>query len=279
MAPLERWAIRHNHPVSDVVALGCENLPAALLTCTASSESSSPMPTRLPPVDGRSSRWDDHREARRAELVAAAIDAVDEYGPGVSVAQIAASAGVSKPVLYRYFTDKEDLLGAIGRSVAEDLLGRISEMVAEEVDPRALIHLACQEFVSFIDEHPHVFGLILVPRDGETGAQGSRDEVAASVAKVLGDAMRRHGVDAGGAEPWAHGLIGFTLAVGEWHIRRDILSTEATASYLAEFIWNALAGVTGPGEPRRLRVLPGEADRDDEVPRPPSGRGRRGRRS
>ena len=31
--------------------------------------------------DGRNSRWDDHREARRAELVDAAVAAIDEHGP------------------------------------------------------------------------------------------------------------------------------------------------------------------------------------------------------
>src|SRR6476620_9839609 len=64
--------------------------------------------------DGRDSRWDSHREARRAELVEAAVAAIDEHGPTASIADIAVSAGVSKPVLYRYFSDKDDLYRAVG---------------------------------------------------------------------------------------------------------------------------------------------------------------------
>jgi len=60
----------------------------------------------------------------------------------------------------------------------------------------------------------------------------------------MGDTLRSLGVDSAGAEPWAHGLIGMGLAVGEWRIRRDIMSREATSTYLASFIWNAFAGFT-----------------------------------
>jgi hypothetical protein len=58
----------------------------------------------------------------------------------------------------------------------------------------------------------------------------------------MGDTLRRLGVDAGGAEPWAHGVIGMSLAVGEWWLRRDVMSREAAAHYLASFLWNAFAG-------------------------------------
>ena len=35
--------------------------------------------------DGRSTRWSAHREARRAELVLAAVAAIDEHGPGAGI--------------------------------------------------------------------------------------------------------------------------------------------------------------------------------------------------
>src|SRR5262249_20333886 len=50
--------------------------------------------------DGRRSRWVDHRRQRRDELVTMAVQAIVRHGPDVDMAQIAAVAGVSKPVLY-----------------------------------------------------------------------------------------------------------------------------------------------------------------------------------
>ena len=67
------------------------------------------MAGRVKDPDGRSARWEEHRAARRQELVLAAVAAIDEHGPAAGIAEIAASAGVSKPVLYRYFADKDDL--------------------------------------------------------------------------------------------------------------------------------------------------------------------------
>ena len=72
--------------------------------------------------DGRTTRWDAHRDQRRADLVQAAVRAIDQHGPDVTIADIAAEAGVSKPVLYRYFTDKDQLHAAVGRWGADEVL-------------------------------------------------------------------------------------------------------------------------------------------------------------
>lgn len=48
------------------------------------------------PADGRATRWEEHRDQRRATLIEAAVAAIDEHGADASIAQIAATAGVSK---------------------------------------------------------------------------------------------------------------------------------------------------------------------------------------
>ena len=83
-----------------------------------------PVEAPLPAQDGRRSRWTEHRRARREDLVAAAVEAVRLAGPDFAVDDVARSAGVSKTVIYRYFTDKDELVDAV--------LERISD-----VDPAA----------------------------------------------------------------------------------------------------------------------------------------------
>jgi hypothetical protein len=61
---------------------------------------------------------------------------------------------------------------------------------------------------------------------------------------VMGDVLRELGVDAGGAEPWAHGLVGLGLATGEWWVDRRTMSRAHVGAYLSDFVWHALQGIT-----------------------------------
>lgn len=200
------------------------------------------MSTEVKDPDGRSSRWDDHRESRRADLVAAAVAAIDEHGPAASIAQIATSAGVSKPVLYRYFGDKDDLYRAVGQWGAEQVIDRLVPVLLSEETIREKVYRGCAAYLEFLDEHPQVFLLLVEHRSSDDPLADGKERIATTFAKLMGDTLRRLGVDAAGAEPWAHGVIGMGLAVGEWHLRRDIMSRQATADYLAAFIWNAFNG-------------------------------------
>ena len=192
--------------------------------------------------DGRSTRWSEHRESRRAELVAAAVEAIDTHGPSASIAEIAASAGVSKPVLYRYFADKDDLYRAVGQWGAEQVMNALVPTLLAEGAMRDKVYRACDEYLSLLAAHPQVFLLLIEHRSADDPLADGKEQIATSLAKLMGDTLRHLGVDAAGAEPWAHGVIGMGLAVGEWWLRRDIMSREAAADYLAAFIWNAFSG-------------------------------------
>lgn len=226
------------------------------------------MATRVKDGDGRSTRWDEHREARRAELVAAAVTAIDTHGSLASIAEIAASAGVSKPVLYRYFSDKDDLYRAVGQWGAEQVIERLVPVLVATGSMRERVYAGCDAYLEFLDEHPQVFLLLVEHRSANDPLADGKDLIAATFAKLMGDNLRRLGVDSAGAEPWAHGLIGMGLSVGEWYLRRDIMSREATAKYLAAFIWNAFSGFAtdngvshdGSGEIRLLKAEPSRKD-------------------
>ena len=192
--------------------------------------------------DGRSTRWSEHRETRRADLVAAAVAAIDEHGPSASIAQIATSAGVSKPVLYRYFSDKEDLYRAVGRWGADQVTAALLPALVQSGPMRDRVYRACDAYFTLIAEHPQVFLLLIEHRSTDDPLADGKEQIATSLAKLIGDTLRHLGVDAAGAEPWAHGVVGMGLAVGEWWLRRDIMSREAASDYLAAFLWNAFSG-------------------------------------
>jgi TetR/AcrR family fatty acid metabolism transcriptional regulator len=71
------------------------------------------------------------KEARRAQIVAAAIETIAELGfDQASIARIAERAGTSKGVITYYFADKDDLV----RAVIADVLAK----GAAHMEPRIL---------------------------------------------------------------------------------------------------------------------------------------------
>lgn len=219
-----------------------------------------------PSVDKRSARWDEHREARRAELVATAVAAIDRHGPTASIADIAEEAGVSKPVLYRYFADKDDLYRAVGAWAAGEVLGLLLPTLRADADPRPKVERICRDYLTFISQHPKVFFLLVEHRSSDDPLRDGKELIAAAIARNVGDYLRVHGLDAAGAEPWAHGVVGLALAHGEWWLRRRTMSRQGAAAYLADFIWHAFDGIaresgvdltaltTAPSSPAELHV-------------------------
>ena len=205
------------------------------------------------------------RAQRRAEMVHAAMDAVRRHGPGVSVAEIAAGAGITKPVLYRHFTDRADLARAVGEAAAALLMARIAPELQRDREPLEQVRAVVEAFLTGIEEEPELWRFVVHP--GGTG-DGRRDRrrrhasIAGLLATLLGERMRGLGLDSGGAEAWAHGLVGMVQSAGDWWLERRTMSRRALTDYLTTLIWGGVAGVlAAPADTRApLRVLP-QADR------------------
>jgi len=216
--------------------------------------------------DGRTKRWAAHRDQRRAELVLAAVRAIDRHGPDASIADIAAEAGVSKPVLYRYFADKDELHVAVGQWGAREVLARMVPALGSDAPMRERIAEATDAYLATLEEHPQVF-LLLVRHRGADALADGKAEIAATFARFLGDTLRDLGIDAAGAEPWSHGLVGLGLSTGEWWLERRTMSRAAVANYLTTFIWHALDGAaTDLGVPLSAVDHPSVAGLADPTP-------------
>jgi AcrR family transcriptional regulator len=205
--------------------------------------------------DGRRLRWQAHRDARRDELIAATITAVRRHGAGVGMEQIAAQAGTSKAVVYRYFTDKADLYLAVGRRIAGMLTDTITRAMEDQADPRAVLQAGVDAYLTLIEAEPELYRFVvrrpLLERAGATGnpvALG-QDPVAdymnllgARISRILGDVLREAGGDSGAAEPWGYGMVGMVHSAGDWWLERQSMSRSALAEYLTSLIWGGLAG-------------------------------------
>ncbi len=207
-----------------------------------------PNASQVPPgqnrrVDNRQER----RKERRAEMVRAAMAAVRERGPAVSVAEIAAAAGITKPVLYRHFDDRADLQRAVGREAAALLMARMGPALLQaEGEPREQVARIIDAFLGGIEDEPELWRFVVHhPAERTPGAEvvdDARAEIAQLVGTLLGDRLRAQGLDAGGAEAWAQGLVGMVQSAGDWWLERRTMSREALTGYLTTIIWSGISG-------------------------------------
>jgi AcrR family transcriptional regulator len=204
------------------------------------------VPVNLPP-DGRRARWADHRAGRRAELVEAAVVAIGRHGPALGMDDIAAEAGVSKPVIYRYFTDKADLYLAVGQHVATGLLQQITAQLSEGRMPRESLTAAIDAYLELIENAPDVYRFVVSrpfldrPTDAASNLVHDYESlIAEAVARTVGEQLRAAGLDSGGAEPWAYGLVGAVRAAGEWWLERHSMTRAALTAYLVQLLWSGV---------------------------------------
>ncbi|ANY09832.1 TetR/AcrR family transcriptional regulator [Pseudonocardia sp. HH130630-07] len=204
------------------------------------------------------------REERRGQMVEAAVEAIREHGPGVSVAQIAAAAGITKPVLYRHFADRADLQRAVGEHAAEMLMERISPVLAIDAEPIEHVAAVIDAFLGMIEQEPHLYRFVVSnpaePAAGAEVADDVRGRIGAVLTILFGERLRAEGRDSGGAEVWAHGLIGMVQSAGDWWLERRTMSREALTNYLSALAWGGIGGVSGLDRPTTdadiLRLVP-----------------------
>jgi AcrR family transcriptional regulator len=191
-----------------------------------------PVEAPLPAQDGRRSRWTEHRRARREDLVVAAVEAVRAAGPDFAVDDVARSAGVSKTVIYRYFTDKDELVDAVLERISTVILlpRLLGELAVEHADDRAGLRAVIAAFVSLIEDEPELYRFAYA----QTGRSGRADlvattehEIAEALAVVMSARLTDADRPAGAARTWAYGVVGMVqLAAHWWSTDRSVPASE-----------------------------------------------------
>jgi AcrR family transcriptional regulator len=183
---------------------------------------------------------------RREQLVEISRALFAERGlDGTSIEEIAARAGVSKPVVYEHFGGKEGLYAVVVDREVRRLLGMMQDSLDAE-HPRVLLEQAAFALLDYIEAEPDGFRILV--RDSPIGsATGSFvsiiGDIASRVEYILAAEFRARGFDAEVAPLYAQMLVGMVGTTGQWWLDTRKPEKRVVAEHLVNLAWNGLAGM------------------------------------
>jgi AcrR family transcriptional regulator len=183
------------------------------------------------------------RQVREQQLLDVAEEqfAMHGYG-GASIEVIARIAGVSRPIVYDHFGDKEGVYIACLRRARGELEQMILSAVASASTPREMLERGTDAYFEFVERRGQRWAVLF---GGVEIAGGAAEEIArlrfdtvnrirALISAIAPDAEETT-VDA-----FAHAISGSSEQVAKWWRANPALTRERVVGLQVAFAWNGL---------------------------------------
>ena len=184
--------------------------------------------------------------ARREQLLQVGRSLFAERGfEATSVEEIAAKAGVSKPVVYEHFGGKEGLYAVIVDREMQKLLGLIEGSLTGD-HPRRLLEQAALALLTYIEDDTDGFRIMVrdSPVATSTGTFASLIvDIAGQVEHLLASEFKARGFDAKFAPMYSQMLVGMVALTGQWWVDVRKPKKADVAAHLVNLSWNGLKGL------------------------------------
>jgi AcrR family transcriptional regulator len=179
-------------------------------------------------------------DQRREVLLDAAEEVIAAKAGETSMNDVAAAAGVTKPVVYRIFGSKTGLQDALVERHAQLLLRELDAALAAPDSWEERARRAIAVYLDFVEQRPALLTYLRQGADSDTQQFLSR---VAAIQSVIADGLarafdlrrgRHTGTRTPEAQVWAHAAVGMVRQVGEWWLEsgmrlpRDLVAAEAS---------------------------------------------------
>ena len=168
----------------------------------------------------------------------------------VTMDSVAAAVGVTKPLLYNYFGNKEQLFLACMKPAADALVESVVSAVQGAADAPAALRDGIHAFFAFLDSDGEAWRVLhddSLPSGGEIALRIAeyRARMESLVIAALRERRREgvlresgfpDGTESRAVEPVSVAIFGAAEALGRWWLRTDAMSAERTAELLIRTI-------------------------------------------
>jgi AcrR family transcriptional regulator len=192
---------------------------------------------------------------RRAQLVDVGRSVFAARGfEAATVEEIAAKAGVSKPVVYEHFGGKEGLYAVVVDREMSALLERVTAALEKPGPTRTLVEQAALALLDYVEASTDGFRILVrdSPPGQSTGSFASLiGDIATRVEALLAREFSRRRLDPKTAPMYAQMLVGMVALTGQWWLEHRRFAKAEVAAHMVNLAWNGLAAM----EPKpRLRT-------------------------
>jgi AcrR family transcriptional regulator len=162
-----------------------------------------------------------------------------------SIEEIAARAGVSKPVVYEHFGGKEGLYAVVVDREMQSLLGRFTGALTAGT-PRQMLEQAALVLLTYIEDESDGFRVLSRDSPVASGAgtfSSLLNDIASQVEYILAREFGRLGFESKLAPMYAQMLVGMVALTGQWWLEARKPKREEVAAHLVNLGWNGLHGL------------------------------------
>lgn len=186
-------------------------------------------------------------EARRAQLVAAAEDVfVREGYQGTAVEDIAAAAGVTRTLIYKYFADKDEIYLLCLRAARDELDAAVVAAAGSATTPEAQLRAGLGAYFRFVRDRGSAWDVLF---GGGAAVAGPVADAAAEQRYATGELVAGlvraavPAIDAETASTYAHALSGAGEQAAKWWRRHPDVPVETMVERLMDTLWTGLERV------------------------------------
>jgi AcrR family transcriptional regulator len=169
----------------------------------------------------------------------------DKGFDGTSVEEIAARAGVSKPVVYEHFGGKEGIYAVVVDREMQRLLDTITGTLTQG-HPRQMAEQAAIAFLTYIEQSTDGFRILVrdSPVASSSGTFASLiSDIAGQVEHLLAGEFKARGFDAKFAPMYSQMLVGMVALTGQWWLDTRKPKKAEVAAHLVNLAWNGLSSL------------------------------------